>query len=101
MYITHVLQLAQEEDPLTQLPFLCTEHPDSLMFQIGFEPSQVLTFFDVQERVNEGSYVALEHPVHIDSEARVPWLTSNGHVWLLDKTNPRGDLRPRLIGSLH
>jgi len=101
MYITHVSPLTQEEGFLAQLPFLCTEHPDSLMFQIGFEETQVLTFYDVQERVEEGLYVALESPVRIDSQARVPWLTSNGHIWLLDKGNPQGDLQPKLIGSLH
>ena len=101
MYITHVSPLEQEEGFLTRLPFLCTEHPDSLVFQIGFEQGQVLTFFDVQERVNEGLYVALEHPVRVDSNVRVPWLTSNGHIWLLDKTNPSGDLQPKMIGSLH
>lgn len=101
MYITHVSPLEQEEGFLTPLPFLSTEHLDSLVFQIGFQQDQVLTFLDVQERVNEGLYIALEHPVRIDSKTRVPWLMPNGHIWLLDKTNPSGDLQPKLIGFLH
>lgn len=101
MYITHVSPLEKKEGVLTQLPFLCMEHLDSLVFQIGFQPNLILAIDEVQEQMEIGSLFVLPNPVHIDSEARIPWLDPSGHIWLLDKTNPHGDLHPKIIGSLH
>lgn len=101
MYITHVSPLGKKKGVLTRLLFLCTEHPDSIIYQIGFQQDQVLTSFDVQERVDEGLYVPLESPVRIDSEERVPWLMPDGNVWLANKTDPGADLGFKIIGFIH
>lgn len=101
MYITHVSPPKEGESFLIPLSFLCTEHPDSILFQVEFQPDVILTIDDVQEQVETGSFIVLPNPVQIDSKARIPWLDPSGHIWLLDKDDPYGDSRPEKIGFLH